>query len=113
MIENSKKWAQARNLVHRSEVHGEEEWRVPLQREFEFKEQDRKTTSSSAGFVTQDWNTQTCPGHAVLYHFLAYLGINCLKDSTGEILCSPLDADAAMHMTLEYHMTIQNNPQMV
>ena len=53
MIEHSKKWAAARNLIEKSEVHGEDEWRVPVMREFEHKKLDRQS-SQQAGFVTQD-----------------------------------------------------------
>ena len=60
MIDFSKKWAQSRNLCYRREIHGEEEWRVPVQREFKLKETNRTSTTSSASFVTQDWNKQTC-----------------------------------------------------
>ena len=30
MIDNSKKWAMARNLLRTNQVHGEEEWRIPV-----------------------------------------------------------------------------------
>lgn len=54
MIQHSKKWATARNLVEKSEVHGEDEWRVPVMREFENKKLDRQTCAQRVGFVTQD-----------------------------------------------------------
>ena len=30
MISNSRQWALARNLLRRNEVHGAEEWRIPV-----------------------------------------------------------------------------------
>lgn len=54
MIECSKKWAAARGLVEKSEVHGEEEWRVPVAREFEHKELDRQSASQRVSFDAKD-----------------------------------------------------------
>ena len=54
MIENSKKWAAARGLVEKSEIHGEDEWRVPIMREFEHKATDRQTRTESVSFETED-----------------------------------------------------------
>lgn len=34
MIEHSKRWAAARGLLATNEVHGQEEWRIPLQRTY-------------------------------------------------------------------------------
>ena len=54
MIEHSKKWAQSRGLCERSEVHGEEEWRIPVGREFKAKELDRQTASQQVSFRAKD-----------------------------------------------------------
>ena len=54
MIEHSKKWATARNLIEKSEVHGEYEWRVPVMREFEHNKVDQQKSSQQVQFVTQD-----------------------------------------------------------
>ena len=56
MIDHSKKWALARNLIVKSEVHGEDEWRIPVHREFEHKQLDRQSITSGVEFVTQDPN---------------------------------------------------------
>ena len=34
MISNSKKWAQARNLLRKNKVHGADEWRIPTKETF-------------------------------------------------------------------------------
>lgn len=42
MIANSKKWAEARGLCQTSEVHGADEWRIPIKRDFEFTTRKRE-----------------------------------------------------------------------
>jgi len=56
MIGHSKRWAEARGLCFKSEIHGEDEWRVPVRRDFEHKNVNRVSNTSRAEFVTQDPN---------------------------------------------------------
>ena len=46
MIKNSRKWAMARNLLRKNEVHGAEEWRIPTKASF----QHTATTGQSSTF---------------------------------------------------------------
>ena len=54
MIDHSKKWAQNRGLCEKNEVHGEDEWRIPIAREFKAKELDRQTASQQVSFRAKD-----------------------------------------------------------
>ena len=48
MIENSKRWALARGLLRRNEVHGADEWRIPVRATFAFTAA-RGTSSTMRG----------------------------------------------------------------
>jgi len=54
MIENSKKWAAQRGLVEKSEIHGEEEWRIPVHRSFEQEVVDQSESKQKVAFRTED-----------------------------------------------------------
>lgn len=99
MIQHSKKWATARNLVEKSEVHGEDEWRVPVMREFENKKLDRQTCAQRVGFVTQDhwWFILDCKVAAFLHTPFPWIHVS-LKDDTGEFMESTTNRDALMQL---------------
>ena len=49
MIKNSKEWAKQRGLLEVNEIHGEEEWRIPVSRDFTVSKvsgTESKTTAS-------------------------------------------------------------------
>ena len=50
MIDNSIRWAQARNLYRRNEVHGEYEWRIPIFSEFSHENIRGQASRASASF---------------------------------------------------------------
>ncbi len=71
MIENSKRWAAQRGLVEKSEVHGLEEWRIPISRTFEHESSDVQTSKQSATFFTQDRSL-------ILYAFVFASTLQCI-----------------------------------
>ena len=99
MIEHSKKWAAARNLIEKSEVHGEDEWRVPVMREFEHKKLDRQSSSQQAGFVTQDprWFILDCKVAALLHTSFPLIRFG-LKDDTGEFMVPTTNREALLQL---------------
>lgn len=54
MIENSRKWALARGLHRTSEVHGREEWKIPLKETYSFKTGSREEASAEATSIGED-----------------------------------------------------------
>ena len=100
MISHSKKWAEARGLCFRSEVHGEDEWRIPVRREFEHKNVNRVTNTSQVEFVTQDPNFIWCKFFtSVSARFQTIVCANW-KDTTGELMENPTDRNALMWLEL-------------
>lgn len=59
MIENSKKWAIARGLLEVSEVHGKEEWRIPVSRKFGHLTKTGQMTKQKTTFQVED-HLQAC-----------------------------------------------------
>ena len=53
MIKHSKAWAEARGLVQKSPVHGEDEWRIPTMRSFKEVSRDKRIRRASTSFTTQ------------------------------------------------------------
>lgn len=49
MIEHSKQWAIARGLHRCSAVHGKDEWKIPLDETFMFRNKSSETVTASAG----------------------------------------------------------------
>lgn len=54
MIEHSKEWARNRGLLWKNEVHGEDEWRIPLRRSFTATSTTGTETKEKASAVVQD-----------------------------------------------------------
>ena len=54
MIKNSKAWAQARGLCETSEIHGKEEWRIPVERKFEHNKINGTESRQHMSFVAED-----------------------------------------------------------
>lgn len=54
MISNAKAWATARGLTRMNEVHGQEEFKVPTEEEFEYLHLRRREGESSASFEVED-----------------------------------------------------------
>ena len=53
MITHSREWAAARGLVTKNEVHGDDEWRIPVMRGFTQTSRDRNTRRATTSFMTQ------------------------------------------------------------
>ena len=96
MIEHSKKWAAARGLVTKNEVHGEDEWRIPVHRNFEHKKVNRQSTTQSVNFVTKDpafnMHSSACNQFRKPWNFRHE---TCIKQSGTMKLSSLKDADGA------------------
>ena len=56
MIANSKAWAQANGCHRKSPIHGEEEWRLPLDEEFKNKELKNEKYEASTSSAVQERN---------------------------------------------------------
>lgn len=54
MIENSREWARNRGLLQTNPVHGREEWKTPISRDFSFTNKTSQSTKSSGSMVVQD-----------------------------------------------------------
>lgn len=54
MISNAQDWATRRGLVRTNEVHGADEFRVPTESSFSFKETTRKEEEKSGSFEIED-----------------------------------------------------------
>ena len=54
MIDSSKEWARSRGLLWTSEVHGAEEWRIPLKRRFKKTETKGSEMKEKASAMVQD-----------------------------------------------------------
>ena len=60
MIKNSKEWARKRGLIQTNEVHGKEEWKIPTERTFSFKNDVTQSVRMHASTTVQDF--QGCYG---------------------------------------------------
>ena len=96
MIENSKNWAKARNLYReRNEVHGCEEWRIPVASSFEFNTTNRESTEFSGSMELEaraGWGlswSQMVNGHPLLFYTF-------FQDPDGELLRSDLSEQQAV-----------------
>ena len=54
MITNSKKWAESRGLLRTSEIHGGEEWQLPLDDEFSNVERNGEKYEAQTSTRVQD-----------------------------------------------------------
>lgn len=54
MISKSKEWARQRGLLQTSEVHGQEEWKIPTDKTFTFENETIQSTSMAGTMVSQD-----------------------------------------------------------
>lgn len=54
MIASSKEWAKKRGLLQRSEIHGQEEWKIPVEKSFEYENEKSQTTRTHGTMVAQD-----------------------------------------------------------
>lgn len=54
MITNSKKWAESRGLLRTSEIHGVEEWQLPLDDEFTNVERNGEKYEAQTSTRVQD-----------------------------------------------------------
>ena len=54
MIAKSKAWAQARGLLSISEVHGEEEWEIPTEKEFSLTDKTGHGTTQRASLNAEE-----------------------------------------------------------
>ena len=55
MIKNSKAWANARGLLTKSDIHGEEEWRLPTHKEFELVNKKGSSCVQNGAMEMEDW----------------------------------------------------------
>lgn len=53
MIKNSIRWATARGLTRTNEVHGEEEYKIPLEEEFLFRNSEKQSCKQKASVEVQ------------------------------------------------------------
>ena len=67
MIANSKKWAEARGLCQRSEVHGADEWRIPIKRDFEFTTRKREEIQHKGSYTLEAGNHHSFCGWYVIH----------------------------------------------
>jgi len=56
MIEHSKNWAKKHGHHRYSEIHGKEEWKIPLVESFKFSEKQHEETNASTSTTGQDPN---------------------------------------------------------
>ena len=56
MITNAKKWATARGLTRKNEVHGEDEFRIPTEELFSFKNTRARQAEGSGSMEVADPN---------------------------------------------------------
>ena len=56
MISNSKSWAKANGVHRTSPIHGEDEWRLPLDEEFKNKEKKNEKYEASTYSTVQERN---------------------------------------------------------
>ena len=54
MITNSKAWAAARGLVRKSPIHGEDEWKFPMEETFEQEKSKGSRSSQGMHFEAQE-----------------------------------------------------------
>lgn len=54
MIEHSKNWAKKHGHHRYSEIHGKEEWKIPLVESFKFSEKQHEETNASTSTTGQD-----------------------------------------------------------
>lgn len=84
MISNSKKWAQARGLVEKNEVHGQDEWRIPIKREFEFNVRNREEVQHKASYELEAGLTLICMQN--IYSNFQIYNSPVLEDPDGDML---------------------------
>ena len=68
MIKNSKEWARKRGLIQTNEVHGKEEWKIPTERTFSFKNDVTQSVRMHASTTVQDF--QGCYGGVHMARYL-------------------------------------------
>lgn len=54
MITNAKAWAEARSLIRTNEVHGADEFKIPLVDTYEFTNTKRKEASGEGSLEVED-----------------------------------------------------------
>ena len=60
MIKNSYQWALSRGLARKSEVHGKEEWKIPLKESFSFQNTNIESGEATGSTEVEDWLMITC-----------------------------------------------------
>ena len=93
MISNSKSWAKANGVHRTSPIHGEDEWRLPLDEEFKNKE--KKNEKYEAFYIFHGPGEELVPGgwtglkkyfqqiyiYIYKYHISVYTSLHVLTDS--------------------------------
>ena len=54
MINNAKRWATARGQTRTNEVHGLEEYKIPIHESFLFKNTEKQSVKQNGSFEVQD-----------------------------------------------------------
>ena len=65
-IANSKRWAQSRGLLRKNEVHGAEEWRIPLEETYALSNVTGTSSTMTGTMELEDMIMHVCANHMVL-----------------------------------------------
>lgn len=55
MIKTSYQWALTRGLTRKSEIHGKDEWKIPLKETFKFSNTNTESGEATGSMEVQDW----------------------------------------------------------
>lgn len=77
MIEKSKQWAMSKGLHRTSEIHGKEEWKIPLRESFDFTHTQTETAEATGAMDVEDRISDKV--HIVLAYGICMhlLNLNC------------------------------------
>ena len=73
MIAHSKEWARSRGLLQKNEVHGKEEWKIPTDREFMFKNETEQSSTARGSMEVEDYSDLTiCEKRQLQYGLIIF-----------------------------------------
>ena len=82
MIAHSKEWARSRGLLQKNEVHGKEEWKIPTDREFMFKNETEQSSTARGSMEVDDYSDYI--GSWKKHQLQYWLIINSYHGSSGQ-----------------------------
>lgn len=86
MIEFSKNYAISKGNLRKSEIHGRDEWKLPLRESFKFTATNRESAEATASAQVEDWIS-------LLRHYLLVRPLKC-----PDVLSSPPSQDTAQDL---------------